>query len=198
MKDGWVQQVGEPLEIYGRRANKFVAGFIGSPAMNFLPSRSARPTAALPRDQRPAARGAARDRAALQAYKGQPVTLGIRPEDLRVASGADPPDLAFDAVVEVVEPLGSEILLDVKRGRRHRRWRRVEPSVKAKLHETIKLAVNASVSPPCGPVFFFFFFFFFFFGLVVAYCSHSFGGRRCWVGSHGSGRLGPLACRLPR
>ncbi|MGH7404228.1 MAG: ABC transporter ATP-binding protein, partial [Candidatus Rokuibacteriota bacterium] len=37
MKDGWVQQVGEPLEIYSRPANKFVAGFIGSPAMNFLP-----------------------------------------------------------------------------------------------------------------------------------------------------------------
>src|ERR1700741_1522463 len=37
MKDGWVQQVGEPLEIYSKPANKFVAGFIGSPAMNFLP-----------------------------------------------------------------------------------------------------------------------------------------------------------------
>ena len=37
MKDGWVQQVGEPLEIYSRPANKFVAGFIGSPAMNFIP-----------------------------------------------------------------------------------------------------------------------------------------------------------------
>jgi multiple sugar transport system ATP-binding protein len=37
MKDGYVQQVGEPLEIYGRPANRFVAGFIGSPAMNFLP-----------------------------------------------------------------------------------------------------------------------------------------------------------------
>src|ERR687895_1275512 len=35
MKDGWIQQVGEPLELYGRPANKFVAGFIGSPAMNF-------------------------------------------------------------------------------------------------------------------------------------------------------------------
>ena len=37
MRDGWVQQVGEPLEIYSRPANKFVAGFIGSPAMNFIP-----------------------------------------------------------------------------------------------------------------------------------------------------------------
>src|SRR5918995_3771735 len=36
MKDGLVQQVGEPLELYGRAANKFVAGFIGSPAMNFV------------------------------------------------------------------------------------------------------------------------------------------------------------------
>jgi multiple sugar transport system ATP-binding protein len=36
MKDGWVQQVGEPLELYGRPANRFVAGFIGSPAMNFV------------------------------------------------------------------------------------------------------------------------------------------------------------------
>src|ERR671939_39897 len=35
MKDGWIQQVGEPLELYGKPANKFVAGFIGSPAMNF-------------------------------------------------------------------------------------------------------------------------------------------------------------------
>ena len=36
MKDGCVQQVGEPLELYGQPANKFVAGFIGSPAMNFV------------------------------------------------------------------------------------------------------------------------------------------------------------------
>ena len=36
MKDGRVQQVGEPLELYGKPANKFVAGFIGSPAMNFV------------------------------------------------------------------------------------------------------------------------------------------------------------------
>ena len=35
MKDGWVQQVGEPLDLYNTPANKFVAGFIGSPAMNF-------------------------------------------------------------------------------------------------------------------------------------------------------------------
>src|SRR2546428_3304872 len=36
MKDGWIQQVGEPLELYGKPANRFVAGFIGSPSMNFV------------------------------------------------------------------------------------------------------------------------------------------------------------------
>src|SRR5215468_10499687 len=36
MRDGWVQQVGEPMEIYSRPANRFVAGFIGSPSMNFI------------------------------------------------------------------------------------------------------------------------------------------------------------------
>src|SRR5205823_2657664 len=38
MRDGWVQQVGEPMEIYSRPQNRFVAGFIGSPAMNFIPT----------------------------------------------------------------------------------------------------------------------------------------------------------------
>ena len=53
MKDGCVQQVGEPLELYGRPANRFVAGFIGSPAMNFVDGR----------DQRAAARCGRRPRA---------------------------------------------------------------------------------------------------------------------------------------
>src|SRR5205807_1670226 len=52
----------------------------------------------------------------LKAHKGQRVTLGIRPEDLHIATGADPAGYTFDTVVDVVEPLGSEILLDVKSG----------------------------------------------------------------------------------
>src|SRR5690242_17445241 len=77
MKDGWVQQVGEPLEIYSRPANKFVAGFIGSPAMNFIPTTINETNGALYaetaglRIKVPAERAAA-----LKAYKGQTVTLG--------------------------------------------------------------------------------------------------------------------------
>ena len=140
MRDGWVQQVGEPLEIYSRPANKFVAGFIGSPAMNFIPVTIAEANGAIYAEASGLRIKVPADKAApLKAYKGQSITLGIRPEDLRVGSGADSSDLSFDAVVEVVEPLGSEILLDVAVAGQSVVCR-VEPTVKAKPHDKIRLA----------------------------------------------------------
>ena len=117
MKDGWVQQVGEPLELYNTPANLFVAGFIGSPAMNFIPATLSDNGSAviaeapglrlvLPGPQAARARAKA----------GRAITIGIRPEDVHFAGASDPPDLCFDAVVEVVEQLGSEILLDTRVG----------------------------------------------------------------------------------
>src|ERR1700675_798573 len=111
MKEGWVQQVGEPLELYGRPANRFVAGFIGSPAMNFADVTIAEVDGAIWVESpglRVKVAGAKIDR--LRAYKGQHVTLGVRPEDLTVAGTADLGHLCFDAVIEVVEQLGSAIL----------------------------------------------------------------------------------------
>ncbi len=141
MKDGWVQQVGEPLELYGKPANRFVAGFIGSPAMNFVEVSIKdglwADTAGF-RVKVPADRSER-----LKSYVGQPVTVGIRPEDLHVATGHDAADATFDAVVEVVEPLGSEILLDVKTGG-NSLVARVEPTVRVKVHEPIRLALNAA------------------------------------------------------
>src|ERR671937_140643 len=75
MRDGWIQQVGEPLELYNRPANKFVAGFIGSPAMNFadvaIHDTGGSVTAESPglRLQVPPTKAGA-----LRAYKGQTVT----------------------------------------------------------------------------------------------------------------------------
>jgi multiple sugar transport system ATP-binding protein len=143
MKDGWIQQVGEPLELYGKPANRFVAGFIGSPAMNFAEVTVNEANGALwgespgfrirvpgPRVER------------LRAYKGQKVTLGTRPEDLHPATAADPADSTFEATVDVVEPLGSEILLDVKAGG-HTIVARVDPTVRVKVHEQVRLALDA-------------------------------------------------------
>ena len=142
MKDGWIQQVGEPLELYGRPANKFVAGFIGSPAMNFMDVGIAEANggvwAETPgfRVKVPAERAER-----LRPYKGQQVALGIRPEDLRVAGGSDPADATFDVLVEVVEPLGSEILLDVKVGSSVI-VARVEPTVRLKMNDKVRLVLT--------------------------------------------------------
>ncbi len=109
MKDGVVQQVARPLELYERPVNRFVAGFIGSPAMNFLPGRlvmrdglvfiPAEGDAVLPLPP-----GFSPPPAALQ----QPVVLGVRPEHVALAAENEP---GFRSAVQVVEALGNETLL---------------------------------------------------------------------------------------
>ncbi len=141
MKDGWIQQVGEPLELYGKPANKFVAGFIGSPAMNFIEVTITDAGGLWAETQGLRVKVPPAHASRLGPYRGQTVTLGVRPEDLHVASGNDPNEYTFPAVVEVVEPLGSEILLDLRAGA-HAIVARVEPTVRAKVHETLRLALT--------------------------------------------------------
>ena len=142
MKDGLVQQVGEPLELYNKPANRFVAGFIGSPAMNFadvtLADAGGRAVAEAPGlkivlPDAPAAR--ARGKA------GRKATLGIRPEDIHVATPADSADHCFDTNVEVVEQLGSEILLDTRAGDALM-VASIDPTMKVRAHDKLRLALN--------------------------------------------------------
>src|SRR5881227_1580676 len=106
MKDGIVQQVGEPLQLYGTPANRFVAGFIGSPAMNFanvtVVENGGQPAAEAP-GLRISLPGELASRA--RSKTGRKATLGIRPEDIHIATAADAPGHCFDAAVEVVEQL---------------------------------------------------------------------------------------------
>ena len=78
----------------------------------------------------------------LRAHVGSEVTLGIRPEDLYLTSGDSADGLSFAAVVEVVERLGSQILLDVKVGS-GAMVAAVEPTVRAKVREHLRLGLNA-------------------------------------------------------
>src|SRR6266542_4085148 len=142
MKDGWVQQVGEPLELYNQPANKFVAGFIGSPAMNFVNVTATENSGAIwiaNQGLRLKVTDACADR--LRGYVDQELTLGVRPEDLRLASSADPSELSFDSIVEVVEQLGSETLLDVKVGP-YAMVAAVPPMVGVKIRDQMRLALN--------------------------------------------------------
>ena len=142
MKDGVVQQVGDPMVLYNQPANRFVAGFIGSPAMNFAGVRIAAESGGLWAEAegiRLKVPAPMQDR--VGRYAGKEVTFGIRPEDLRIAAPGEAQDMSFDAAVEVVERLGSEILLDVAVGAATM-VASVEPTSVAKVHERLRLAVN--------------------------------------------------------
>src|SRR5580692_3595318 len=96
MKDGLVQQVGEPLELYNEPANRFVAGFIGSPAMNFVGVRVAAENGSLWAESEDLRiKIPARVAQRLGRYAGMEATLGVRPEDLRIARDGDDRDLGF-------------------------------------------------------------------------------------------------------
>jgi len=140
MKDGMVQQVGEPLELYARPATKFVAGFIGSPAMNFL-EVSIRDAAGALWAEAPGLRIQVPSDQAARLRAHQRATLGVRPEALRPASASDPAEHIFAATIDVVEQLGSEILLDLRVGEAPIAAR-VDPSVRVKMRDTVRLAVD--------------------------------------------------------
>jgi len=101
LSGGILQQVGPPQEVYDHPANLFVAGFIGSPAMNLLTGVARAGRLAV---------GAVELSADVPAPDGE-VVVGIRPEGLRpVGESHDGPGV-FDVRVEVVEPLGEEVLV---------------------------------------------------------------------------------------
>lgn len=110
MRDRRIQQLGTPSEIYARPANRFVATFVGSPAMGILAGRIGDDGAFEAAGVRIPLDGYA---AASPLEKGRAVELGIRPEHIAVAPG-DP--AAIEAPVELVEPMGSDLLAWVRFG----------------------------------------------------------------------------------
>ena len=142
MKDGLVQQVGEPLELYNTPANRFVAGFIGSPAMNFADVTLAASNGKVWAEA-PGLRIGLPEEIAHRANgrNGGQATVGIRPEDIHIAGPADPAELCFDVEVEVVEQLGSEILLDTRVGN-STFVASVDPTLRTRVHDRLKLAMN--------------------------------------------------------
>jgi multiple sugar transport system ATP-binding protein len=140
MKDGLIHQVGAPLEVYAQPQNQFVAGFIGSPAMNFLPCTVTERDGQLFFTRPGLNLAVPSSRAkALAAYKDKPVTVGVRPEDMHEAIPQDPANSFFEALVEVVEPIGHEIYLDVTVGDVEV-VARVSPDSPPKVGQKIKLS----------------------------------------------------------
>jgi len=104
MKDGRIEQTGSPLELYDTPANLFVAGFIGSPAMNFLPGTLRRTAAGTSVELGDGTQVGVP--AGSAGSDGQPVIFGTRPEHLALASAGRPG--CIPAQVGVVEPTGAD------------------------------------------------------------------------------------------
>jgi multiple sugar transport system ATP-binding protein len=111
MKDGVVQQVADPISLYDRPANRFVAGFIGMPPMNVFEGhiRGLDGTLVFERPSGMQIGVPKKDEAALAAFRDKPVMLGLRPEDIGSAAAEQLPGAPrIRATVEVIEPMGSE------------------------------------------------------------------------------------------
>lgn len=138
MKDGLIQQVDSPINLYDKPVNKFVAGFIGSPAMNFMVGgieggriRSAN------FDIKPAGELAQK----LQPYEGKQVYVGVRPENfgLKGYTNIEENDNIVKATVEVVEPLGAETHIIASVGGDQNVVARVDPHADVKAGDSVDL-----------------------------------------------------------
>ena len=114
LKDGHIEQVGTPMELYKRPGNLFVAQFIGSPAMNILPAtveKSGTSTTV----SHVGGRKASVPIATPASAQGGAISFGVRPEDLSIATGAD---YLFEGKVDYIEQLGEVqlVYIDIGRG----------------------------------------------------------------------------------
>ncbi|WP_313317543.1 sn-glycerol-3-phosphate ABC transporter ATP-binding protein UgpC [Stenotrophomonas sp.] len=112
LNEGQIQQIDAPMALYERPANLFVAGFLGSPAMNVLRGGLQRGAAGLalllPEGEEVPLDGAAID----PAWLGGELVVGVRPEHLQPGQGA----ASFKARIEGIEPVGNEIFVNLRFG----------------------------------------------------------------------------------
>jgi multiple sugar transport system ATP-binding protein len=144
MNEGRIMQEGTPLEVYDNPRSVFVAGFIGSPSMNFLETKVVEDSGQLYVDGgsfRLAIPGNLQGR--YRARVNDEVFFGIRPEHINdPAFATDLPGTdRLEAMVDVIEPMGSEAILIVTVGD-HQLTAKVDPHTRASLHQPIELSLD--------------------------------------------------------
>jgi multiple sugar transport system ATP-binding protein len=144
MKDGLIHQVGNPLDVYNYPVNLFVAGFIGSPVMNFIPCRLVSKEGRLILDAEAFQLPIPEKKVKFyQSLAGSEAIFGIRPND--IYDGVYAPERVkgnrIRAVVDVVEPLGPEIHLNVASGK-HNLTAVVDVQAIYRPHQEIELVLD--------------------------------------------------------
>jgi multiple sugar transport system ATP-binding protein len=144
LESGILKQIDTPQNLYDSPDNLFVAGFIGSPAMNFFPAKLVQSDGKLLVDADAFALEIPEDRK--QAYEGyidKPITFGIRPEDIINPEFAPRGIIAqpVDCKVDITELMGNEIFLFLKSGE-HDFVARVDPRTKVTIGQDLQLVFN--------------------------------------------------------
>ncbi len=144
MKDGIIHQIDSPLNLYNHPVNLFVAGFIGSPAINQLKGKIVKKGDAIYfTDEDVTLKINEEHNAILKDYINKEVTLGIRPEDLY---DSDYDDLAenpekIEAFCDIVEPMGNEFVVFLKT-KHAKLTARFDPKKMPKIDENIKITID--------------------------------------------------------
>ena len=140
MRDGIIQQIGDPLTLYNNPVNRFVAGFIGSPPMNFMAVKVVEEGGKIMIDEgnfKIPVEGPKID--LVRPYVGKELIFGARPEDLQYnAGGAE--SATITTTVQVVEPLGAEINLYIDTGS-HVMVARIPPTVAVHVGDEAKFGI---------------------------------------------------------
>jgi multiple sugar transport system ATP-binding protein len=143
MRHGRIQQVATPLEIYNRPHNRFVAGFIGAPAMNFLEvvlegaGGHLYAVADGLRIRVPDERTGL-----LERHRNRNLTLGVRPEHVWLGERSPEQGTGFDAVVEVTEQLGTELLVGARVGGNLLLASRIDPEASVASRQKLRLSLD--------------------------------------------------------
>lgn len=145
MKDGLLQQIDSPQNLYDHPTNVFVAGFIGSPSMNFFDATLVESDGKLeinaPGFRLPVPEEKTKE---WRQFKGREVIFGIRPEDIHAKPFVPPGILESDmpSRVEVVELMGNEIFLYMATRDNKQFIARVDPRVRTSMGQDVELAIN--------------------------------------------------------
>ena len=146
MKDGFVQQVDPPLGLYNNPANMFVAGFIGTPSMNFVPAKIVNGSQGYAIDGACFTVKAPGEKAeALKDYVDKEVVFGVRPEDIFDKNLTNllqaTPDNTIKAMVDVIEPMGAVVTMYLTCGD-HSLIATIDAETKAREGEDIELVLD--------------------------------------------------------
>jgi multiple sugar transport system ATP-binding protein len=143
MRDGHIQQAATPLEIYNRPRNRFVAGFIGAPAMNFIDVALHSEADELHAVAENFRIRVPRELAArLEGHRNRRAVLGVRPEHVRLCNGHDAGATGFEGTVEVTEQLGAELLVGLRAAGTLVMASRIDPETDIAPHQPLRLSLD--------------------------------------------------------